>query len=510
MSKKCPCISCKGTVNLSYSYKVHKHPRFSAYMCEVSSSIILASHYYVSLCIQKCWKMYTNGKFTVDESDGHEEYCCVCGEGGEIVCCDHCHNSVCQDCIQRIGGKDYLDKLLQDSGDEEWKCFSCDTKFLRIYEQFYFQNSNMSKNCNKTADIPAELEEVEFSESFSSSDVSGIATDEVSMSDTELCINKEENNLHKSDYSSNTDTSTSKMPLCNISNNKRRKRAFADMFSDSGNSTDDMTEHHNKVTILSDDEQDLIQPIIHDAFDLPSPLHYAVGSGDERTSSSDSDLIAPKVSKSFRKTKLVSESSQKMSPNSTDNEGKTKVKWYSTRSKAYKGNELDSSVKNSSKKRKRRNVTLLSSESETDPDSSKPLTPSRKRRKLRKLIDDDKLEAETRRAQRDEELRLKRIKEKGKHSKGEENDKFILDSSGDIVDVQPTIASYLKPHQREGVKFLWDCCCENLERLNSSQGSGAILAHCMGLGKSLQVSVCICMFKSLLCVQASCIDHSFI
>ena len=439
--------------------------------------------------------MYTNGKFTVDESDGHEEYCCVCGEGGQIVCCDHCHNSVCQDCIQRIGGKDYLDKLLD--ADEEWKCFSCDTKFLHIYEQFYLQNieaSNMSKNCNKTADIPAKLEEVEFSESFSSSDVSGIATDEVSMSDTELCINKEENDLHKSNSnSSNTDTSTKKMPLCNISNNKRRKRAFADMFSDSGNSTDDVAEQHNKVTLLSDDEQGMIQPIIHDAFDLPSPLDYAVGSDDEQISSSDSDLVAPRVSKLFRKTNLISESSQKMSSNSTDNEDKTKLKWYSTRSKAYKGNELDSSAKNSNKKRKRRNVKLMSSESESDPESSKTLTPGRKRRKLRKLIDDDKLEAETRRAQKDEELRLKRIKEKGIHSKGEESDKFILDSSGDIVDVEPTIASYLKPHQREGVKFLWDCCCENLERLNSSPGSGAILAHCMGLGKSLQVAMCVCM-----------------
>ena len=411
------------------------------------------------------------------------------------MCCDYCHNSVCEDCIQRIGGKDYLGSLLHCSDDEKWKCFSCDTKFLRSYEQFYFQNSeanNISKNCNNAVGIPVEVEEVEFSESFGSSDVSGIATDEVSMSDTELCINKEENHFHKpSSNSSHTDTSTSKMPLCNISSNKRKKRAIVDMLSDSGNSTDDMAEQHNKVTLLSDDEQDIIQPINHDAFDLPSPLDYTVRSSDEHASS-DSDLIAPKVSKSFRKN-LVSESSQKMSPNSSDNEEKTNLKWYSTRSKTYKGNELDSNAKFSSKKRKRRNVKVLSSESDSDPDNTKPLTPGRKRRKLRKLIGDDKLEAETRRAQKDEELRLKRIKEKEKHSKGEESDKFVLDSSGDIVDVEPTIASHLKPHQREGVKFLWDCCCENLERLNSSHGSGAILAHCMGLGKSLQV----CLFKCL-------------
>ena len=40
--------------------------------------------------------------------------------------------------------------------------------------------------------------------------------------------------------------------------------------------------------------------------------------------------------------------------------------------------------------------------------------------------------------------RLKRIKEKENHSKGEESDKFVLDSSGDIVDVESTIASHLK------------------------------------------------------------------
>ena len=428
--------------------------------------------------------MYTNGKFTVDELDGHEEYCCICGEGGEIVCCDFCRNSVCQGCIRRMAGKDYLDNLLDPSNDEKWKCFGCDTSILQIYEQFYYQNvdvNNMSKNCNSP--IQDEAEELGFSESFSSSDVSGIATDEVSMSDTELCSNMKEDHFHKpGSYSSNTDSSTSKMPL---SSNKRRKRAFVDPFLESDDSPDDITE---QVTLLSDDEQEMVQQAIHDAIDLPSPLIYDVKSSDEQASS-DSDPIVSKKSKSFRKANLVSESSQKISPNSSDNEESANLKWYSTRSKAYKGNELDGNDKVSAKKRKRRNVQVLSTESESDPDSSKPMTPGRKRRKLRRLIDDDKLEAETRRAQKDEELRLKRIKEKEKHGKGEESDKLILDGSGDnIIDVEATIASHLKPHQREGVKFLWECCCENLERLKSSPGSGAILAHCMGLGKSLQVT----------------------
>ena len=37
------------------------------------------------------------------------------------------------------------------------------------------------------------------------------------------------------------------------------------------------------------------------------------------------------------------------------------------------------------------------------------------------------------------------------------------------------------------VKFLWDCTVESLERLKKEEGGGCILAHCMGLGKTLSV-----------------------
>ena len=53
-----------------------------------------------------------------------------------------------------------------------------------------------------------------------------------------------------------------------------------------------------------------------------------------------------------------------------------------------------------------------------------------------------------------------------------------------IVDVviDPLLAKYLRPHQREGVKFLYEC----VMGLRNFDGEGAILADEMGLGKTLQ------------------------
>lgn len=57
--------------------------------------------------------------------------------------------------------------------------------------------------------------------------------------------------------------------------------------------------------------------------------------------------------------------------------------------------------------------------------------------------------------------------------------------------VAPQIARIIKPHQIGGVRFLYDNIIESIELFEKSSGFGCILAHSMGLGKTLQL-VCFC------------------
>ncbi|XP_051913298.1 helicase ARIP4-like isoform X2 [Hippocampus zosterae] len=53
--------------------------------------------------------------------------------------------------------------------------------------------------------------------------------------------------------------------------------------------------------------------------------------------------------------------------------------------------------------------------------------------------------------------------------------------------LSPQLARAVKPHQIGGIRFLYDNLVESVERFGSSSGFGCILAHSMGLGKTLQV-----------------------
>lgn len=138
-------------------------------------------------------------------------------------------------------------------------------------------------------------------------------------------------------------------------------------------------------------------------------------------------------------------------------------------------------------------------EEKGEEEDSQEKVPGKKRRKIREIIADSKLTVSTKEAQKLEKERIERLKARANKQDGTlVEQRLILEEDPKTkevkVEVRKSLVPSLLPHQREGVKFLYDSCIESLERLQSEGrtegrggGGGCILAHCMGLGKTLQV-----------------------
>ncbi|XP_015281926.1 PREDICTED: transcriptional regulator ATRX isoform X2 [Gekko japonicus] len=189
------------------------------------------------------------------------------------------------------------------------------------------------------------------------------------------------------------------------------------------------------------------------------------------------------------------------------------------RTRSAKKAELEENQRSYKQKKKRRRIKVQDDSSsdnnksnsededndEEDDDDDDSKSPGKGRKKIRKIIKDDKLRTETQNALKEEEERRRRIAEREREReklrevieltdaplKCPITTKLVLDEDEEtkepIVQVHRKIVTKLKPHQVDGVQFMWDCCCESVRKTKKSAGSGCILAHCMGLGKTLQV-----------------------
>lgn len=107
------------------------------------------------------------------------------------------------------------------------------------------------------------------------------------------------------------------------------------------------------------------------------------------------------------------------------------------------------------------------------------------RKNIRKIIEDCDLSVLTQIAAKNERDRKERLKVKQEKRNGLviESDQLILNDEP-LISVDKNLVKLLKPHQKEGVQFMWDACYESCDSLFTSTGGGCILAHCMGLGES--------------------------
>ncbi|CAG2106633.1 unnamed protein product [Medioppia subpectinata] len=190
------------------------------------------------------------------------------------------------------------------------------------------------------------------------------------------------------------------------------------------------------------------------------------------------------------------ESSDGMDPSAHDSDSEyasdENVKKKSSKQKAKKGK--------GKAKRKRVKINDSSDDDDCQVLSDENDSPNKSRKHIKKIISDKKLKQQTKDAAEAERERMKRIKEKqleyndlmkDRTLKSTDVKELILEFDKDtkevLVEVDHTLVKFLKPHQTDGIQFMYNCLIETVDQVEGSEGSGAILAHSMGLGKTLQV-----------------------
>jgi transcriptional regulator ATRX len=228
----------------------------------------------------------------------------------------------------------------------------------------------------------------------------------------------------------------------------------------------------------------------------------------------------------------MSSDEEKKSDDSDSDIGSKKKKRKKRKKKSSSSSDEPDSDEEARPKKKRRRIKKNNDSSDDgegegedeDGDEEKASPNKSGRKDIRKIIKDKKLSKETKTAAQDEQDRRKRIGGRQELFNelveikdnaivkevpldiDPETKEFIIQVSKtkqrffyltnfshifyshfSNFQVHPQICEKLKPHQARGIKFMWEAVFESKKDIEEDKvPGGAILAHCMGLGKTLQ------------------------
>ncbi|XP_053668559.1 transcriptional regulator ATRX homolog [Anopheles marshallii] len=235
----------------------------------------------------------------------------------------------------------------------------------------------------------------------------------------------------------------------------------------------------------------------------PGPTN---GNSNEESGSGDNFEYA-KINTAANREQRAAERSKrvattKVSPEEADSENESKKEKNDfqsrkkrTRIRRNSSSSSEDGYKPRPKRKREKRLEKRKSDGDSDDDS-----PNKGRKNIRKLLKKKDLDETTKNAAQEERDRKQRIAERQKlynqvydekPAMATTLEKLVLDFDEEtkepLLEVDKKLVKLLKPHQANGIKFMFDACFESLEQMKETKGSGCILAHCMGLGKTLQV-----------------------